>query len=330
MDYKKYILNNPDYDFLRKNEHLGDNIILLTLGGSYAYGTNNENSDVDVRGIALERPTELIGLESFDHFENKITDTTVYSLRKIVSLLCNCNPNCVEILATNPEHLLILKHEGKLLRDNIHLFLSQRASNSFGGYAMAQLRRLQNALARDHYPEEEKIKHITNTIKNQMFSFNERYKDFEDGNINIYIENNEILMDVNLNKYPLQDYKNIWSEMNNVVKDYNKLNNRNKKKDDDHLFKHGMHLIRLLLMGTEILKGEPVQTYRPEREFLLDIRSGKYSFNQIFEIVDEKEKEFNYAKENSSLPLKPDYHKINNLVCEINKSVIVNGANRKN
>lgn len=38
----------PDYDFLRNNEHLGSNIILLGLGGSYAYGLENPNSDVDI------------------------------------------------------------------------------------------------------------------------------------------------------------------------------------------------------------------------------------------------------------------------------------------
>lgn len=31
-------LNNPEYDFLEKNKHLGNNIMLLALGGSYAYG----------------------------------------------------------------------------------------------------------------------------------------------------------------------------------------------------------------------------------------------------------------------------------------------------
>ena len=40
-------LKSKEYDFLRTNEHLGKNIILLGLGGSYAYGTNVDSSDVD-------------------------------------------------------------------------------------------------------------------------------------------------------------------------------------------------------------------------------------------------------------------------------------------
>ena len=58
----------------------------------------------------------------------------------------------------------------------------------------------------------------------------------------------EIFLDVNLTHYPLRDYKNIWSDLNTIVKEYGKITQRNKKKDDAHLNKHAMHLIRLYLM----------------------------------------------------------------------------------
>ena len=35
-------IKSTDYDFLRNNEHLGKNIILLGLGGSHAYGLNTD------------------------------------------------------------------------------------------------------------------------------------------------------------------------------------------------------------------------------------------------------------------------------------------------
>ncbi|MCR5203825.1 MAG: nucleotidyltransferase domain-containing protein [Lachnospiraceae bacterium] len=46
MDFKA-LLNTKEYDFIRTNKRLGNRIMLLGLGGSYAYGTNNENSDID-------------------------------------------------------------------------------------------------------------------------------------------------------------------------------------------------------------------------------------------------------------------------------------------
>ena len=49
MDLKE-LLNTSAYDFLITNNRLGDRIMLLGLGGSYAYGTNNKGSDIDFRG----------------------------------------------------------------------------------------------------------------------------------------------------------------------------------------------------------------------------------------------------------------------------------------
>lgn len=46
---------SKEYNFLRENEDLGKNIILLGIGGSHAYGTNTESSDLDVRGIATNK-----------------------------------------------------------------------------------------------------------------------------------------------------------------------------------------------------------------------------------------------------------------------------------
>lgn len=44
-------LKSKEYDFLRTDKNLGNNIIILTLGGSHAYGMDKEGSDLDVRGL---------------------------------------------------------------------------------------------------------------------------------------------------------------------------------------------------------------------------------------------------------------------------------------
>ncbi len=318
-------LNSKEYDFLRKDSHLGDNILILTTGGSIAYGTNIDTSDIDIRGVTLENKQDIIGLSDFEQFEDKSTDTVIYGLKKFISLCINCNPNVLEILGTKQEHLLVISKEGELLRDNVELFLSKRAIQSFGSYATAQLRRLQNALARDNYPHSEKEQHILNSILGQMEHLQRSYKSFTDKEISLYIDKSdrqdmdtEIFIDVNLKHYPLRDFKNIYSDMNNIVKDYSKLNHRNSKKDELHLNKHAMHLIRLLVTGTEILKGKGVNTYREkERAFFLDIRSGKYSFTEIFEMVDDYEHEFKIAAANTALPDRPDYKRIEELMIDI-------------
>ncbi len=224
------IIKSDKYNFLSTNKHLGKHIILLGLAGSYSYGTNNNNSDIDVRGVTLNMKSDLIGLTEFEQYVDDKTDTTIYSFNKMITLLLNCNPNTLELLGLNDEHYLYLNDIGKALINNSGMFLSKRAIQSFCGYADAQLRRLQNALARDSYPQSEKEQHIFNSVKNGMYDFRRRYEKFENGAIKIYIDKSqnvefdtEIFMDTNLTHYPLRDYKNIWNEMNNIVKEYDSL-----------------------------------------------------------------------------------------------------------
>lgn len=70
----KALMNTTEYDFLRTNEHLGNKIVLLCLGGSYAYGTNNEVSNTDFRGVTLMMPSGLLGLTWFEQYEDDNTD----------------------------------------------------------------------------------------------------------------------------------------------------------------------------------------------------------------------------------------------------------------
>lgn len=335
MEYQS-ILQGKEYNFIKTDEHLGKNVILLGLAGSYSYGTNNENSDIDVRGVTLNRKSDLIGLTSYEQYVDDKTDTTIYTFNKMISLLLSCNPNTVELLGLNEEHYLFLNDLGRELIANTKLFLSKRAIQSFGGYADAQLRRLENALARDSYSQSEKEKHIFNSVKNAMYDFNQHYEKYENGAIKIYIDKavnpdfeTEIFVDTCLSHYPLRDYKNIWNEMNNVVKAYDKLGKRNRKKDDNHLNKHAMHLVRLFMMAIDILEKGEIHTHRSkEQELLLSIRRGDYQREDggfceaFYDIVSEYEKKLDYAAANTDLPDEPDLEAVQEYVMKVNEKII--------
>lgn len=329
-------LNNQEYDFLRTDEHLGENIILLGLGGSYAYGTNTESSDIDCRGVALNSKKEILLGNGFEQVENKETDTVIYSFTKIVNLLSNCNPNVIEILGLKPEHYLYISPIGKELLENKKLFLSKKAVNSFGGYANSQLRRLDNKAVR-LVGQEQRERHILNSINNASVNFKERYFQYPNDAIKLYIDksdsedlDSEIYMDVKYTKYPLRDYKAMWSEMNNVVKDYSKIGKRNKHAiEHGKLGKHMMHLIRLYMMCLDILENKEIVTYREkEHDLLMSIRNGDYLDNnrqpipEFFEMVDDFEKKMEYAKENTDLPDKPNYKAIQEFVMSVNERIV--------
>ena len=336
QEIKDKILFSKEYEFLKTNEHLGDNIILIGLGGSYAYGTNTENSDLDVRGIALNTKEEILTNKNFEQFINEETDTTIYSFNKIVSLLSSCNPNTIEICGLKPEHYIYVHPIGKELLNNAQMFLSKRAVHTFGGYASAQLRRLDNKAVR-LVNQEQREMHILNSINNAAYTFPEKYFQFNKDNIKLYIDkseqeeyDSEIFMDINLHHYPLRDYKSMWSEMNNIVKDYSKIGKRNKHAiEKGKLGKHMMHLIRLYMMCLDILEKEEIITYREkEHDLLMDIRNGKYldsndqPISEFYEMVDDYEKKLDYAKLNTSLPDNPDYKKINEFMMSVNERVV--------
>lgn len=124
------LLEKEEYNFIHTNPRLGQNIILLGLGGSYSYGTNNDNSDLDIRGITMNLKSDLLGLTEFEQYVDDKTDTVIYSFNKMVKLLLECNPNTCEILGMKPEHYLKLSEIGQELLDNKGIFLSKRAARS--------------------------------------------------------------------------------------------------------------------------------------------------------------------------------------------------------
>lgn len=327
---------SPEYDFLRTDPHLGKNVILLGLGGSHAYGTNIATSDLDIRGIALNNKAEILTNDKFEQVVNTETDTTIYSLNKIVSLLSNCNPNTIEILGLKPEHYIYLSPIGQELLDNKDMFLSKRAVHSFGGYANSQLRRLSNKAART-VEQAQREQHIFNSIQNASYDFKHKYFEYPDDAIKLYIDKSareemdtEIFMDVTLHHYPLRDYKSMWADMSNIVKDYAKIGSRNSKAiEHGKLAKHMMHLVRLYLMAFDILERKQIITYRADDlDLLMSIRDGKYldaemqPTPEFFEMVDYLENRLEYAKTHTELPDNPDYNKIKDFIMSANERVV--------
>lgn len=330
-------LKSAEYDFLRTNENLGSNIILLTLGGSHAYGMDKEDSDVDVRGISLNSKSDILLGADFEQVVDVDTDTTVYSFNKMIQLLTSNNPNTIEQLGCLPQHYFYLSEIGKELLDNRKIFLSQICVHTFGGYASSQLRRMSNKAAR-LVSQTENESYILKSIDNARYEFRNRYYPFEDDNdLKLYIDksvqegyDSEIFMDVRLNHYPLRDWTGMWNEMKTIVSSYNKLGRRNEKAvAHDKLGKHMAHLIRLYMMCIDILEKEEIITYREkEHDLLMNIRNGEYldgnrqPIPEFYDLLNEYEKRFEYAKNNTSLPEKPDYKRINDFRISVNERIV--------
>ena len=334
MEDLKSFLQKPEYDFLRNDPRLNKQIILLTLGGSHAYGTQVETSDVDVRGVAMNSLTELFsGRRTFEQVVEPKTDTTIYSLLKFTELLRHANPNMFEILGCRPCDTLVLHPVGQELIDHVDLFLSKRVGRSFAGYASMQLTRLLNKSSHLQ-SQEEKEKHILQSMHRAMDNLYSQLR-LDRNQFHFYIDkattedlSTEIFMDVQAQHLPVRDFNRVLKTSRQVVLDFDKMGFRNVKAyQHNKINKHMMHLIRLMYMGIEILETHQVHTYREkEHGLLMAIRNGKYTdaneqpTQAFFQLHEELSQRLDESIRHSTLPDEVDQDAIDAFVTQINQT----------
>lgn len=290
-----------------------------TVSGSIAYGTDTESSDIDVRGFYMNSVGQLLGTENRPEvitLDNP--DVILYPFTKFINLLCNCNPGVIELLGTRKEDQLYVNNVAQAVLDNKELFLSKRAYYSFGGYAVSQFKRLENALyKKDEEPsDEKKLNKLVEVLEFNARAEREKVGDDSTAPIIKFTVNSENKV---MAEFMFATRKIEVKRLINLVKEiehnYKCFDNNNKsgdsKKDNAKLYKHAMHLMRLYFMGIDILKNGEINTYREkEHDYLMSIRNGEVSMESIFDKKNEMELELYEAYENSALPDEVDKSKV--------------------
>ena len=100
-----------------------------------------------------------------------------------------------------------------------------------------------------------------------------------------------------------KDYKEYW----HWVGDRNEVRYENtvahgKRYDAKNM----MHTFRLIAMAEEIGQEAKVVVRRPDREFLLDVKAGKYEYEDLLQQAEQRIADLNTIYEASLLPEKPD------------------------
>jgi hypothetical protein len=124
--------------------------------------------------------------------------------------------------------------------------------------------------------------------------------------------NQEALMYFNRNGYSTycKEYREYWDWVDKRNNDrYENTKSHGKNYDSKNM----MHVFRLLEMAIEIGREQKVIVKRPNRDFLLEIKAGKFEYEQLLKMAKEKQNEMEMAFSNSSLPDMPDLVRINNL-----------------
>lgn len=125
------------------------NAEFLTIHGSRAYGLDRPDSDWDYRGFFMPSAEHLLGFmagpEQHQVQVPKQLDVVAWEIRKFFRLAASANPNVIEVLFTDPSDHIIAGPYAEQVLANKYLFLSKRARDTFGGYAVSQLKKTRTA-----------------------------------------------------------------------------------------------------------------------------------------------------------------------------------------
>ena len=120
-----------------------NNLILRSIAGSHLYGLNTAASDMDIRGIYMDRMEDMLDIAGRQNQEmsDDTQDEKYYSLGKFLKLASECNPNIIELLWLPEDAILKKSPVYDELVSHRDWFLSKRARHTFSGYAYAQIQR---------------------------------------------------------------------------------------------------------------------------------------------------------------------------------------------
>ena len=260
------------------------NLIYRVLSGSRAYGLDQAGSDEDTRGVCIPPKEYLLGLGDFEQHEDETHNHTVFGLAKLVRLALDANPNIVETLYTDTRHVLFINGYGERLISARAIFLSKRVGERFTGYAADQLGRMERhhrwlVDPPDHMPQPEAF-----GAREIGGRYRWPHTDAEQG---------------------YRAALRHWNQYQEWVR------NRNPARAElearyGYDTKHAMHLLRLLRMGEEILADGIVRVFRPDAEWLLSIRHGALTYEQVLVLAAEHRARLDRMIATSPLPDEPD------------------------
>jgi hypothetical protein len=295
-------------------------LVFKCKAGSHLYGTNTPLSDVDYRGVFIPDERYFYGcILSTEQFEDKKNDEIYFEIRKFMRLAMDNNPNIIELLFVPRNMWEVATYEWQVICNHKKLFLSKKAKHTFLGYAHSQFKRIKthrnwllNPPTKKPEPEDYGLIRETLMSDDDLGAY-EALKD----QVSLV---EDLMRIVTKNKA----YKNAQREWDNY-ENWKKNRNPERAKLEEKFgydTKHASHLIRLISEGEELLLHGTITFPRPDAEYLLKIRAGKLSYEQLYREMEIYEEKFEKYYEISPLPNKPEVNKIDELCIKINKEYL--------
>lgn len=297
----------------------GGILIYETVHGSQAYGLATPSSDVDLKGVMVGPARWYHGYLGGPEQLEPSADHVRYEVRKYFRLAAAANPTVLELLWTDPSCHATLTPVGERLLAARDAFLSLRVKDSFSGYALSQLQRI-----RTHRkwvispPKKEPTRADFDLPETRLISRDQM------GAVEAMMADGRLEQaDLTTNFLGILDRERRYRAARKEWESYQGwLRTRNPKRSAleaqfGYDTKHGMHLIRLLRMGAEIVESGLVKVRRDDREELLSIRAGAWSYEVLMERADALHVRVEAAALRSPLPPAPDDDRLDRLCAEL-------------
>ena len=130
--------------------------LLIVIRGSQAYGTATPTSDTDYAGVYIQTESDIYGTAYKEQINDSKNDTVFYEIKRFLQLTASNNPTILELLNT-PEDCVIYKDTlFDLILERKDEFISKICANSFGGYAIQQIKKARGQDKKQNW-EKEKV-----------------------------------------------------------------------------------------------------------------------------------------------------------------------------
>lgn len=232
-----------------------ENVIHVFQGGSHQHGASIPGtvSDVDIFGIYIEEPVQILGVSSETHFTGGTQDQYVrnqpgdedykfYTLQRWAGLACKGNPTVLGFLYAPCEVPSVWQ---EILLANSDVFHASSHGKAFLGYAQGQIARLKGTSGKGKHGQRPEL---------------------------------EARLGYDT--------------------------------------KAAMHLMRLMFEAKEYVSTGYITYPSPERELLLSIRQGEWSFDKLISNYHHAEAEVLQAMKESRLPEKVDRNSVSTLITQ--------------
>jgi predicted nucleotidyltransferase len=298
------------------NWNIEDRIIFETISGSQLYGTSTPQSDTDYRGVCI--PPKRVLLDPFHGFEQKDSgfeeeDRTIYNLAKYMKLCADGNPNIVELLFAPESCWRKHTEEWNWIIQNVDLFISKKVKFTFTGYAYSQLHKIEQHRRWFIDPPKEKP-------TRKKFGLSDAPRISGEGLIAVANIAFDLLEPTFRDEVKRElDYRAAKQSWDNYISWFDNRNPKRKDLEDRYGYdtKCAMHLFRLMHEGKELLLTGKIKFPLERCEELLEIRNGKYSYEEVIGKAKELESQFDEWYKLSKLPHSASWDKLQDLYMEL-------------